>query len=229
MPTVRKRHVEHRGKRRVTDLQERRLCRWCNTELSLRARSDTLFCAKKCRQAAYRARKLQQTELGDAKPKIMAYADPPYPGHSDLYRDQPEYAGEVDYPELIESLEALFDGWALSTSEDSLRWILPLCPRTAHVYPWVKPIGVSSRTFGRHNAWEPLIVVPGRKLRPGFRDWLLAQPARHGGTLIGRKPIAFCIFLFRCLGLCRGDTLVDLYPGTGIVSRAWREVSTGPA
>jgi hypothetical protein len=141
----------------------------------------------------------------------MAYADPPYPGKADIYKDQPDYKGEVDHVELIASLVDRFDGWALSTSAESLRSILPLCPPEAHVCPWVKPI-----------------VMPGRELRPGFRDWLAAQPARHGGDLPGRKPIAFCVFLFRCLGLCSGDTLVDIYPGSGIVSKTWNEVSSAP-
>jgi hypothetical protein len=75
--------------------------------------------------------------------------------------------------------------------------------------------------------WEPLIVVRGRRRHPGFRDWLFAQPARFGGELMGRKPLAFCAFLFEQLGLLPGDTFEDLYPGTGIVSRAWRELSSG--
>ena len=215
--------------RRVTPLQQRRLCKWCGDELSTRARSDTIYCSRKCRQAAFRVRKLQEIELRYAQPMTMAYADPPYPGKAGIYKDQPDYKGEVDHVELIASLVDRFDGWALSTSEDSLRFILPLCPPEAHVCPWVKPIGVSRQTFGLHNAWEPLIVVPGRELRPGFRDWLSAQPARHGGNLPGRKPIAFCVFLFRCLGLCAGDTLVDLFPGSGIVSKTWIEVSSAPA
>lgn len=75
----------------------------------------------------------------------------------------------------------------------------------------MKPIGVPSTTRGKHCTWEPLIVLPGRRLRPGFRDWLCASPARGGGTLIGRKPLAFCAFLFQQLGLLPGDELADLF------------------
>lgn len=151
----------------------------------------------------------------------MAYADPPYPRKAWMYRDQPTFAGEVDHRHLIASLLERYDGWALSTGAYALREILPLCPPTARVCAWVKPIGVSSKTFGIHNTWEPLIVVPGRELQPGKRDWLSAQPARGGGTLIGRKPIAFAAWLFDLLGLLPGDELDDLFPGTGIVSRTW--------
>lgn len=154
----------------------------------------------------------------------IAYADPPYPGHASKYRDQPSYNGEVDHRELIAEL-LTFDGCALSTSERSLRELLPLFPPEARTCPWVKPTGVSADGYGPQNRWEPLIVVPARKLRPGFRDWLRAHPARHGGTLIGRKPIAFCAWLFQCLGMRPGDELIDMFPGTGIVGRAWDELS----
>lgn len=41
----------------------------------------------------------------------LGYADPPYIGCAHLYRDHPDYAGEVDHPSLIERLEAEFDGF----------------------------------------------------------------------------------------------------------------------
>jgi hypothetical protein len=158
----------------------------------------------------------------------MAYADPPYPGLARRYYEQEDsYAGEVDHAELVASLTAGdYDGWALSTSASALRDVLPLCPEGARVCAWVKPIGVSSATAGMHSTWEPVIVVPGRRLPPGFRDWLRAMPARGGGELMGRKPLAFCAWLFRLLGLQPGDELVDLFPGTGVVGRSWREASS---
>lgn len=158
-----------------------------------------------------------------AGPARFAYADPPYPGTAArYYRDEPTFGGEVDHRELIRELEGGgFLGWALSTSADALREILPLCPEGARVCPWVKPHGVSGRSKGLHNAWEPLIVVRGRQQPPGRRDWLRAMPARKGGELPGRKPLAFCVFLFEALGMTAGDELKDWFPGTGIVSRAW--------
>jgi hypothetical protein len=163
----------------------------------------------------------------------FAFADPPYPGLAKrYYGDQPNFAGEVDHPALIARLESRraageLDGWALATSGrwSTLRALAPHVPAEADLHPWVKPIGVSGRTYGPHNTWEALLVVPGRRLRPGFRDWLSAQPARHGGELIGRKPLAFCAHLFRALGMLPGDELEDLFPGTGIVTRAWRELN----
>lgn len=156
----------------------------------------------------------------------FAYLDPPYPGKARrYYQHETTYGGEVDHVELIARVVAAgYDGWALSTSEDALRWVLPLTPEATRTCPWVKPIGVSSLTFGPHNTWEPLLVCGGRKLRPGFRDWISTQPARFGGSLPGRKPLAFCGFLFQQLGMLPGDTLDDWFPGSGIVGRAWAEL-----
>jgi hypothetical protein len=155
------------------------------------------------------------------------YADPPYPGLSaKYYRDEPTFAGEVDHVALIESLVSSgCDGWALSTSSKALRDLLPLCPPEARVCAWVKPIGVPPATLGLHSTWEPLIVVGGRQRQPGVRDFLSAQQARGGGSLPGRKSIAFCAWLFNCLGMQPGDELDDLFPGTGVVGRAWASLT----
>lgn len=200
------------------------LCAWCRSELEAKRAKRRRFCDQRCRQSAFRVRKASAMLEATSRPLTFAYADPPYPGMARRYYGR----REVNHKRLIQSLrDSSYDGWALSTSAKALRDILPLCPPEARVCAWVKPIGVSGKTRGLHNTWEPLIVVPGRRVSPGFRDWVSAQPARNGGELWGRKPIAFCSFLFRCLGMRPGDELVDLFPGTGIVSRAWRELSLG--
>jgi hypothetical protein len=159
----------------------------------------------------------------------FAYADPPYPGTARrYYRDQPNYRGEVDHAALVSSLQARrLDGWALSTSEKALRTVLALCPDGARVAPWVKPHHPPPATYGLHNCWEPVIIVGGRCRRPGVRDWLQALPARGGGDLPGRKPLAFCSWLFDLLGMLPGDELDDVFPGSGIVGASWAEVSSG--
>lgn len=195
-----------------------RLCGWCRQRLEL---TQVLWCGKRCRQAGWRLKRIMVTEGADGKSRRLAYADPPYPKLArKYYRNEPSFAGEVDHRRLLESLTT-YDGWALSTSEDALRDILPLCPKGARVCPWVKPIGAAPATRGMHNTWEPLIVMPARQRRPGKRDWLMAQPARGNGTLPGRKPAAFCAFLFEALGAAANDTLDDLFPGTGIVGRSF--------
>lgn len=195
------------------------LCSWCRQDIST-THPRAVFCSQRCRQAAWRLRRRQgpQALSPSHPPGVFAYADPPFPGTSSkYYRDHPDFKGEVNHEELIVSLlQGRHLGWALSTSPRDLRDLLPLCPKGSRVYPWVKP--------GSYNSWEALIVAGGRKRRPGTKDWLRAHPARGWGDLMGRKPIAFCAWLFDCLGMVPGDELVDLFPGTGMVTRAWREV-----
>lgn len=144
------------------------------------------------------------------------------------YSREATYGGEVDHAALIARLEAGgYCGWALSTSARALRDVLPLCPREARVCPWVKPHAIPRATRGIHNAWEAVIVVGGRQRRPGRADWLSAYPARGGGTLPGRKPVAFAAWLFGLLGMVPGvDELDDLFPGTGVITRAWLLLSS---
>lgn len=216
------------GSLRVVEL---RLCTWCRSPIEVTARRDQAFCSQRCRQWAHRLRRRRATDAENEQPMRFCYADPPYPGCARKYYGQEAtYAGEVDHAALIAQLEAGgYDGWALSTSAKALRDVLPMCPEGARVCPWTKPVGVPPATRGAHNTWEPLIVVRGRELPGGFRDWLCAQPARSGGTLPGRKPIAFCAFLFQQLGMLPGDELTDLFPGTGMIGRAWLEVCRGDA
>lgn len=187
------------------------------------------WCGKKCRQTAWRCRRLAVAEdLGDT-PKRIAYADPPYPGTSSKYYGrEPDYAGEVDHAKLVSLLQG-YDGWALSTSARSLRDVLSLCPPDARVAAWVKSNGPHPRTRGPHNLWEPVIYVPVRLRRPGKCDWVRLKPARGGGNLPGRKPIGFCMWLFELLGASLVDELDDLYPGSGVVRRCWGQYVDGGA
>ena len=157
----------------------------------------------------------------------LAYADPPYPGRAHLYRDHPDYAGEVDHAALVERLVG-YDGWALSTSAAALREILPLCPPDARVLAWTKHTVTVS--------WEPVIVRSARPIpHPGGpRDWIQEEPeafqwrAKPDSYVIGQKPERFCRWLFEWLGAEPGDSLDDLFPGSGAVSRAWNLWSAQP-
>ena len=204
------------------------ICEWCRA--TFYAARPAGFCSRKCRQASFRLRHRRELEAEYAKPQRFAYADPPYPGLSaKYYRNEESFAGEVDHAELIARLSApgAYFGWALSTSARALREILPLCPPDARVCAWVKPIGVPPASAGIHNNWEPLIVVGGRQRPPGRADWLRAQPARFEGELPGRKPSEFIAWMFDLLGMTKGDALDDLFPGTGIVGRAWASLNVG--
>jgi hypothetical protein len=156
---------------------------------------------------------------------ICAYADPPYPGCAGLYKDQPDYAGEVDHRELVARLCAEYpDGWALHTASTTLHQVLAICPDDVRIGAWVKPFGVFKPNVNPAYVWEPVIFRGGRRrtdrTEPTVRDWCSVPITLQRG-LVGAKPEGVCFWVFAMLGLRQGDTLVDLYPGTGGVTRAW--------
>lgn len=155
----------------------------------------------------------------------IGYADPPYPGCAHLYKDHPDYAGEVDHAELISRLNAEFDGWVLHTSSVALPEIAPLIPHGARFMSWVKQFAAFKRNVPVAYAWEPVIVKPARKpvvsKRLVMRDWIM-EPMTMKRGLTGAKPEAVCHWAFEMVAARPDDELVDLFPGTGAVSKAWK-------
>lgn len=158
----------------------------------------------------------------------FAYADPPYPGHTKrgMYKHDPKCA-EVDHRELIHDLSMDFpDGWALSTRSSSLQMVLAECPTDVRVMAWVKPFCSFKPGVNPAYAWEPVIVRGGRpreRFEPTVRDWVMANIVTKKG-LGGTKPAEVCAWLWQVLNARPGDKLVDLYPGTGAVSKSWAEL-----
>lgn len=64
----------------------------------------------------------------------------------------------------------------------------------------------------------------GGKTAATVRDYVSANITLQKGTS-GAKPNDFCYWLFELLGAKAGDDFHDLFPGSGAVSRAWREWS----
>ena len=154
----------------------------------------------------------------------IAYADPPYPKYARYYRDHPDFAGEVNHAELIERLESDFDGWILHTYSNAICTLAPLLPEGCRWLAWVKTFASFKPGVTPAYAWEPVIMKPARKPavsnRLILRDWI-ACPITLRRGLVGAKPAAVCHWAFECVGAEPGDELIDLYPGTGAVSRAW--------
>lgn len=46
--------------------------------------------------------------------------------------------------------------------------------------------------------------------------------ALGAGDAMTPKPEPFCWWVFDLLGLVEGDTLIDVFPGSGAVGRAWQ-------
>lgn len=154
----------------------------------------------------------------------IAYADPPYPGCAHLYKNHPDYAGEVDHAGLVRRLEDEFDGYVLHTSSTALPSILPLIQKPARVMAWVKPFAAFKRNVSVAYAWEPVIVRACRKPvvthRIVMRDWI-AEPITRRKGLAGAKPPKVIRWAFEMVGALPDDVLYDLFPGTGIVADTW--------
>lgn len=158
-----------------------------------------------------------------------AYADPPYMGQARNHYG-PE-AREVNHPLLVAHLLE-YDAWALSLSSTTLLTIARLqwpdgtyvVPEDARIGAWVKPFASFKRGVDPAYVWEPVLFQSAReasKDMPTVRDWVSANITMQRGTS-GAKPEAFCRWLFALLGMQPGDTFVDLFPGSGAVSEAWK-------
>ena len=196
-----------------------RTCAWCEGPIPAQARRDAVCCSVRCRQARHRfLRAVRYAEsVAPGRPLRLAYADPPYPGNAYLYRDHPDYAGEVDHAELIRRLELEYDGWALSTSAGALPMVLALCPPGVRVAAWHKGPRVTRSRYPV-SAWEPVLYHGGRQL-PGQPDPSLADAddascqaradsivygvtpiSTRPGHIIGAKPAAVCRWIFHLAG-----------------------------
>jgi hypothetical protein len=152
----------------------------------------------------------------------LAYADPPYPGQA-----KSRYGGtEVDHRDLVDQLRQ-YDGWALSTSASALLDVWNLCPE-ARCAAWLKTWAPNGWSRVRWS-WEPVLFVTDRRgLKPGGRsevwDGIVCAPkcaigswsevAGKGG---GAKPYEFVRWMLALIDYQDGDTLDDLFPGSGAV------------
>jgi hypothetical protein len=218
-----------------------RICAWCRGPIPANARRDAVCCSTRCRQARHRfTSTVGRAPVADGRPLRLAYADPPYPGKAWMYRAHPDYAGEVDHAALIRRLGLDYDGWALSTSAAALPAVLALCPTGVRVAAWHRGERPTPSRWPL-NAWEPVIYHGGRPADPSRANAAL-QTRRvdslvHGVSplttlptrVTGTKPAAFCRWVFTLLGAAPGDTLDDMFPGSGAVTRAWLAYTAEPS
>lgn len=221
--------VENVGEvlRDASGAAESDVCAWCRGPIPAAARRDALCCSVRCRQARHRFTQGVGvvTGVSSGTPLRLAYADPPYPGKSRrYYGDHPDFAGEVDHLELIAWLSE-YDGWALSTSAAALPTVLASCPPGVRVAAWFRGSRHSRHAVRPQNAWEPVIYCGGRAVSEASTTDALVYAARPRTTdphrVIGAKPATFCRWVFDLLGAQPADTLDDLFPGSGVATRAW--------
>jgi len=179
----------------------------------------------------------------------VAYADPPYLGQgARLYSEHHAQAEDWDQPAthraLIESLVTEFpDGWALSCSTPSLAVLLPMCPADVRIGAWFKTFCAFKKGIRPCYAWEPVIFRGGRNSKPPAppkggtqttpKDFCeINEPALGIAARIaflkglpGAKPPAVCRWILDLLNVQPGDVVVDLFPGTGAMTRIAHEVT----
>lgn len=157
----------------------------------------------------------------------FAYADPPYKGMAHRY----EGGVEVNFPLLVAHLVDDFpDGWAMSCHTPSLRYLLDLCPPDVRIGAWTKPWAVFRPNVNPAYAWEPVIFHGGRKRTRAddtVRDWVSEGITFERG-LVGVKPDEFCRWVFDLLGMEPEDGFVDIFPGSGAVTKAWEAWKAQP-
>lgn len=162
----------------------------------------------------------------------FAYADPPYLGCANLYRTHHPEADVWDDPEthlaLIHRLVAEYpDGWALSCTSGNLQTLLPMCPAGVRVSAWVKPFASFKPNVNPAYCWEPVIWRGGRTKRgrkvDTVRDYHSENITMKRG-LPGAKPPGFALWIVGLLGadVRLGDTITDIFPGTGAMMGVWR-------
>lgn len=216
------------GQLEMSALQVGRICAWCRGPIDDAKRSHAKFCRTACRKAANRFRVRAGPRLGDAQaPMRIGYADPPYPGKARAcYGSE-----EVDHGQLVAELVAKCpDGWALSTSSEALQDVLAICPPGVRLGVWVHPRQARGDAWHAHRVWEALIVYGGRPEKVSADDPfcdVYFERARggkraHPDALVGMKPPGFAEWMFRMVGLRAGDVLVDVFPGSGSIGRAWQ-------
>ena len=112
-----------------------------------------------------------------------------------------------------------------SATAQSMAVLAPLVEKTgARWMAWVKGFAAFKRNVSVAYAWEPVIVKAARKpvvsKRLVMRDWIQESITMKKG-LTGVKPEAVCHWAFEMAGAHPDDGLIDLFPGTGAVTKAW--------
>ena len=153
----------------------------------------------------------------------FAYADPPYYGngkrrYAPFHENSQEYDTKTAHLELVKRLVDEYpDGWALSCNPKDLQWLLPAMPEDVRVMAWAKTFHQIRVNVSVQYAWESIIVRGGRDMRhrrPMTRDYVTGTIAMRKG-LPGAKPDYFFEWILAVLGYQKGDTLNDIFPGTG--------------
>jgi len=177
----------------------------------------------------------------------FAIADPPYLGRAHRWygiggrakgrgkgrADEHPDAHLWDKPEthiqLALDLIDNYDGFAIAATSHSLSTYLSVI--TTHsengirIMSWIKPASLPSGSRITQS-WEPVIIkVPkdrkGRGKGKQMVDYLICPAPRKG--FAGSKPVQWTNWVLDAMGVQQGDTVEDLYAGSGIVTHTIKQ------
>lgn len=145
-----------------------------------------------------------------------------------MYADHPGHAVydsvEGHWALVRRLLDEFPDGWAMSCSSPSLLEIAEPFREFLRVAAWVKPFASYKPNVTPAYTWEPVLFAGGRKAtrsEPTGRDSFVGNITMRRG-FPGAKSDEFAFWLFEDLFNARPeDEFVDLFPGSGAVTRAW--------
>jgi len=152
----------------------------------------------------------------------FAYADPPYWGLAAQFYGDPYYDKLEAHRDLLRHLDT-YDAWAYSLHVPALPTLVQYLPPGARIGAWVKPFASFKPGVDPAYTWEPVFFRSARKWDPTkltVRDYHAATIAMERG-FPGAKPDSFCYWIFELVGAQPDDEFVDLFPGSGAVTRAW--------
>ena len=159
----------------------------------------------------------------------FAYADPPYIGCAKLYKDHPQhmlYDTIHGHAMLLQRLQDEYpDGWAYSCNPGHIAAVSQYINVNHRIMCWAKSFAVFKPNVGLAYTWEPVFLAGGRNItrqQPTVRDHLVCPITLKKG-LTGAKPEEFCRWILKALNYEKGDTLDDLFPGTGVMGRMVEE------
>lgn len=161
----------------------------------------------------------------------FAYADPPYLGCAEKLYGDPTYDDPEAHRQLIQRLQDEFpDGWALSMHTPSLRILAPMMPADIRWASWVKPFASFKPGVNPGYCWEPVAFRGGRTKRSRKEDTIRdyhSEPITLRRGMPGAKPPGFVSWIVQLLGadVRQGDTITDLFHGSGAMLGVWRMVA----
>ena len=216
-----------------------RVCVWCCGPIPARARRDAVCCSVRCRQARHRfLRTIGRAEASRGVPAAPAglrrpalpRPGQPVPGPPRLRRrSRPRRphraAGRLRRVGAVHLRRSAARRAGPVPTRGSGRRLAPRRP--------ARPGPLAAARLGTRPVlrWPPADPPPGQARRVDSIVCGVTPLTTQPGRVIGAKPAAVCRWIFGLLGAAPGDTLDDLFPGSGAVTRAWAAYTTrtGPS